>query len=86
MYKLLGIGGFLLIMLYNFFGLKGPLIPLCIILVLILLIYINQNKILYIPRTPKAIQKFPTPLYHPRAIPLAGGILPSRAVTLRTCR
>jgi predicted lipid-binding transport protein (Tim44 family) len=51
MYKLLGIGGFILVMLYNFFGLKGPMIILIILLVIGFLIVKNQNKILYMPST-----------------------------------
>jgi hypothetical protein len=51
MYKLLGIGAGVLLILYKFFGLKALLVLLCIALVLITLIVKNQNKILYIPST-----------------------------------
>lgn len=73
-------------MLYNFFGLKGPLIILCIVLLLLLLVYVNQNKILYIPRTPQSTKKSPTPLSPPLTTQQAGAILPSRGVTPRTWR
>ncbi len=51
MYKVLGIGASILVILYKFFGLKGPLIILTILLVLSFLIIKNQNNILYIPST-----------------------------------
>lgn len=86
MYKLLGIGSFLLLLLYNFFGLKGPLITLCIMLIIIFLFYINQNKILYIPRTTQITQKSPMLLYLLLRTHRVGGILPNRAATPKTWR
>lgn len=52
MYKVLGIGGGILLILYKLFGVKALVVLLCIAVVLLVLIAKNQNKILYIPSTP----------------------------------
>lgn len=74
MSKVLGISIAVLLIFYKFFGLKAILVLLAIIVALLTLVYFNQNKILYIPRTSQSTQLSPTLRFLPRATRQDGGI------------
>jgi hypothetical protein len=84
MYTPLLIGSLVLGILYKLFGLKGYLVLLCIVAVLLALIYANQNKILYIPRTSPQMKSYQTQHFLPLKILQDGDTLPSRAARPKT--
>lgn len=70
--------------MFQFFGFK-LLIGLAVILVVLLtLVYYNQNKILYIPRISRFMQSFQELDFLLPTIQLAGDIPPSRAASHKT--
>lgn len=73
-----------LIILFQFFGYKLIVGLGAILVVLLVLVYFNQNKILYIPRIPKFMQSSPGLDFLRRTTQLAGGILPNRAASRKT--
>jgi hypothetical protein len=85
MYKLLTIGGLVLAILYKLFGTKGFIVLLCVAAILLGLVYLNQNKILYIPRTSPNMKSYQTrPFPHQATLP-DGGIQHSKAAQPKTC-
>ena len=67
--------------MFNFFGFKLFIGLALILVVLLTLVYFNQNKILYIPRISRFMQSFPELDFLLRTIQLAGDILLSKAVS-----
>ena len=56
MIKALVIAGAVLVMLYKFFGAKFLAVLGLIVLALMVLVYFNQNKLLYIPGNAASMQ------------------------------
>lgn len=86
MYKVLGTAGFIILMLYKLFGVKAFLIILSILLILLALIFKNQNKILYIPRTYPSTKSFLMLRNHPPEILLGGDTLQNKVYPQRMLR
>lgn len=70
--------------MFQFFGYKLFIGIAAIVVVLLTLVYFNQNKILYIPRISIFMQSFPELDFLLQTILLAGDIPPSKAVSQKT--
>jgi hypothetical protein len=80
------IAAMILYAMHGIFGMKSIIVVLCIAVVLLGLIYLNQNKILYIPRIFPNTKKFQILICLLRTTPWGGGTPPSRVAPLKMLR